>query len=57
MDQKIFNLWMVVIAIISVFTGEIVTFMMLYLVIFTLREINKTIRSFYEDWKNTRLIK
>lgn len=51
MSRPLFNLWMAIIAVISFFTGEIVTFMMLFLILLTLNEINHTFQMFYDDWK------
>ncbi|WP_261132085.1 hypothetical protein [Bacillus sp. Marseille-Q3570] len=51
MDKTMFYFWVVVIAVISFFTGEIATFMMLFLILITLREMHQTLLSFYNDWK------
>ncbi|MEH7355592.1 hypothetical protein V7150_18860 [Neobacillus drentensis] len=51
MDKTTFYSWMAVIALISFFTGEIVTFMMLFLILITLKEINQNLIKFYDDWK------
>ncbi|WHY79866.1 hypothetical protein QNH20_12260 [Neobacillus sp. WH10] len=52
MNKTTFYFWMGVIALISVFTGEIVTFMMLFLILVTLKEINQILMKFYDDWKD-----
>ncbi|WP_221563359.1 hypothetical protein [Alkalihalobacillus sp. TS-13] len=52
MDKTMFYFWVVVIAVISFFTGEIATFMMLFLILITLREMHQTLLSFYHDWKS-----
>lgn len=52
MNKKWFYFWMVIIAILSVFTQEIVTFMMLFLILLTLNELNQTFKNFYDDWKS-----
>lgn len=46
--------WLVIIAIIAYFTGEIATFMMLYLILMALHAIHSTIIDFYNDWKSSR---
>lgn len=52
MNKRFFWFWMVIIAGLSYFTGEMVAFMMLFLILLTLNEINHPIKSFYNDWKN-----
>ncbi|MGG1674537.1 hypothetical protein ACIFOT_02185 [Neobacillus sp. NRS-1170] len=51
MNKTTFYFWMSVIALISVFSGEIVTFMMLFLILVTLKEIHQILMEFYDDWK------
>ncbi len=48
MKDKMFYVWL---AVIALFTGEIVLFMMLYLVLMALQGIHQTLLHFYEDWK------
>lgn len=47
------NLWntlyLVIIAIVSIFTGEIVTFVMLSIILLTLNNINSTLKMIYEQ--------
>ena len=52
MNKKHFWFWISIIAILSFFTGEMVTFMMLLLILLTLNEINSVLKNFYNDWKN-----
>jgi len=42
---------MLFVAVLSVFTGEIVTFIMLFFILTTLNEINHTLQRFYQEWK------
>ncbi|MGI8314251.1 hypothetical protein [Halobacillus mangrovi] len=51
MNDKYFWFWIVIIGILSFFTGEMVTFMMLLLLLLTLMEIKSVLKRFYEDWK------
>ncbi len=51
MNKKHFWIWMVIIAVLSFFTGEMVTFMMLLLILLTLNETNTILKKFYDDWK------
>jgi hypothetical protein len=51
MNKKYFWAWIVIIAVLSFFTGEMVTFMMLFLILLTLNETNSVLKNFYEDWK------
>ncbi len=44
MNRKYFWLWIVLIAILAFFTGELVNFMMLFLILFTLMEISDEIK-------------
>jgi len=50
-NKLFFNIWIIGIAVIAFFTGEIATVMMLYLVLLVLHSIHGTIKNFYEDWK------
>ncbi|MFD0050323.1 hypothetical protein ACFVHQ_13490 [Actinomycetes bacterium NPDC127524] len=43
--------WILLIAVIAYFTGEIATVMMLFLILVALNGIHSTIQDFYEDWK------
>lgn len=47
-----FYFWIIGIAIIVFFTGEIATVMMLYLILITLNALLSTIKNFYDDWKS-----
>ncbi|PAE17428.1 hypothetical protein CHH91_04235 [Virgibacillus sp. 7505] len=53
-NKIILYFWLVVIAIIAFFTGEIATFMMLYLILMALHAIHSTLIDFYNDWKSSR---
>lgn len=44
MNRKYFWLWIVLIAILAFFTGELVNFMMLFLILLTLMEISDEIK-------------
>jgi len=52
MNKKFFWFWISLIAILSIFTGEMVTFMMLFLILLTLNEISSVLKNFYEEWKS-----
>lgn len=52
MKSPMFIVWMIGIAMIAFFTGEIATVMMLYLILITLNAIHSVIQDFYHDWKN-----
>lgn len=52
MNNVMFYFWIIGIAIIAFFTGEIATVMMLFLILLTLQAIHSTIKDFYEDWKS-----
>lgn len=51
MNKLMFYFWIFGIAIIALFTGEIATVMMLYLILITLNAIHTTLQDFYDDWK------
>ena len=51
MNKRYFWVWMIIAAVLSIFTGELVTFMMLFLILLTLNEIHSIVQKFYEDWK------
>ncbi|MDQ0232606.1 hypothetical protein [Metabacillus malikii] len=51
MNRKYFWIWISIIAVLSFFTGEMVTFMMLLLILLTLNEISTVLKDFYDDWK------
>ncbi|MDG5472119.1 hypothetical protein P6709_10175 [Jeotgalibacillus sp. ET6] len=51
MSKFWFYFWIIVIAIIAIFTEEIATVMMLFLVLLSLNAIHATLENFYEDWK------
>jgi len=50
-NKKYFWIWIGLIAILSFFTGEMVTFMMLFLILLTLNEISSILKNFYDDWQ------
>ena len=52
MTKPMFYFWIAGIAILAIFTGEIATVMMLYLILLVLMGIHSTIKNFYEDWKS-----
>ena len=52
MNKPILYFWIIGIAIIAFFTGEIATVMMLYLILIALNAIHSTIKNFYDDWKS-----
>lgn len=52
MNSPMFFVWIIGIAMIAFFTGEIATIMMLFLIILTLNTILSVIQDFYHDWKN-----
>ncbi|SDL86240.1 hypothetical protein [Sediminibacillus halophilus] len=54
MNKKYFWFWISIIAVLSIFTGEMVTFMMLLLILLTLDEINSILKKFYEEWKKQK---
>ena len=47
MNRKYFWFWIVLIAILAFFTGELVNFMMLFLILLTLMEISDEIKKKY----------
>ncbi len=51
MNKSMF-FWIFAIAILAIFTGEIATVMMLYLILVVLHAIHSTIKDFYDDWKS-----
>jgi hypothetical protein len=51
MNKRYFWVWMIIAAVLSIFTGELVTFMMLFLILLTLNEIHSIVQKFHEDWK------
>lgn len=51
MSKSMFHFYMVLAAIISFFTGELVTFLMLFFVVIALNQLNETVKKFHEDWK------
>ncbi|WP_165967179.1 hypothetical protein [Jeotgalibacillus sp. S-D1] len=55
MNKTMFFIWIIGIAIIAFFTGEIATVMMLYLILLALQGIHLTIKEFYADWRNRHL--
>ncbi|MFJ7850317.1 hypothetical protein ACQKL0_11535 [Peribacillus sp. NPDC097264] len=52
MNKMMFYFWIMGIAIIAFFTGEIATVMMLYLILIALHAIHSTLKDFYDDWKS-----
>ncbi|TRZ40267.1 hypothetical protein CEQ21_04845 [Niallia circulans] len=53
MNNKLVHTFSILlIAVIAIFTGEIATVMMLYLILLALYGIHNTVQKFYEDWKN-----
>ena len=51
MNKFMFYFWIFGIVVIALFTGEIATVMMLYLILITLNGIHSTLQDFYDDWK------
>ncbi|MEK3800823.1 hypothetical protein MHI18_21730 [Peribacillus sp. FSL H8-0477] len=52
MKSPMFFVWIIGIAMIAFFTGEIATVMMLFLILITLNAIHLVIQDFYHDWKS-----
>lgn len=50
--KKSTYVWIFAIAILAVYTREIATVMMLYLILVALNAIHSTLQDFYNDWKS-----
>ncbi|MYL32632.1 hypothetical protein GLW08_16965 [Pontibacillus yanchengensis] len=53
-NKQMFFIGMFFIGVLSFFTGELVTFVMLFLILISLDRLNQTIERFYHDWKENK---
>ncbi|KGP73397.1 hypothetical protein [Pontibacillus yanchengensis] len=53
-NKQMFFIGMFFIGVLSTFTGELVTFIMLFLILISLDRLNQTIEKFYHDWKENK---
>ncbi|NBI30540.1 hypothetical protein [Chengkuizengella marina] len=53
MTNIFYGIYMIVVGIISIFTGEIVTFIMLGIILMSLNNINSTLKMIYKKLNQT----